>query len=333
MQAFIVGTGRCLPQRVVTNAELAEVLGTDSEWILKSTGIKTRRWACSSEATSDLAVEAARLAVRSAELSSEAIDYVIAGTMTPDHQIPGIGPLVQTKLGLKDIPCMDVRTACCTPLYAFEVAAALIQSGRVAHVLIVGAEVQSKGLKLAPDAKEISALFGDGAGACIISKVARPRALNVLDVLLSTDGSFAKDLAVVAPGTGNGPHWYDESPQYHDLVYPVMNGKTVILQAARKLGDAARSILQRRNLSAEAIHLVIPHQANENLLVALGRQLKIPESKIVSIVEWSGNTSSASMLIALDWAYEQQLIHSGSLILFLAFGAGFTWGAALARSE
>jgi 3-oxoacyl-[acyl-carrier-protein] synthase-3 len=317
----------------VTNADLAEVLGTDPEWILKNTGIKTRRWACSSQATSDLAAEAARLAVQSANLSPDAIDYLIAGTMTPDHQIPGIAPLIQARLGLNHIPCLDIRAACCNPLYAFDVASALIHSGRAANVLIVGAEVQSKGLKLAPEAKEISALFGDGAGACVVSKSASIHAVKLVDVSLFTEGKFAKDLAVLAPGTGNGSRWFDEDPQYRDLNYPVMNGKTVILHAARKLSDAARSVLQRRNLSPEDINLVIPHQANENLLLALGRQLKIPESKIVSIVEWSGNTSSASMLIALDWAYEQKLIHSSGLILFLAFGAGFSWGAALAEVE
>ncbi len=331
MQSFIVGTAASLPERVVANAELDETLGTDRGWIVKNTGIKTRRWIYGSETTSGLAAQAAMTAVERAGLPLDAIDYLIAGTMTPDHQIPGIGPLIQTRLGLNQIPCLDIRTACCNPLYAFDIGSALIHSSRAAHVLIVGAEVQSKGLKLAPDAREISPLFGDGAGACVISRLPKPGAIKLVDVSLFTDGKFARDLAVLAPGTGNGSRWLDDDPQYCNLFYPVMNGKTVILHAARKITEAARSILQRHNLAVQDIDLVIPHQANANLLVAISRQLEIPDTKIVSILEWCGNTSSASILIALDWAYERQLISSGSTLLFLAFGAGFGWGAALGR--
>ncbi len=333
MESFIVGTGRYLPERVVANAELDKALGTDREWIRKNTGIKTRYWVDGSEATSDLAAEAARMAVQNAELPLDAIDYLIAGTMTPDHQIPGIGPLIQARLGLSHVPCLDIRTACCNPLYAFDLGSAFIASGRAAHVLIVGAEVQSKGLNLAPEAKDISALFGDGAGACIISKFARPGAVELLDVSLYTDGKFATDLAVLAPGTGNGSRWYDDDPKHRDMFFPMMNGKTVILHAARKISDAARYVLQRHNLKMQDVDLVIPHQANGNLLSAIGRQLEIPIEEIVSIVEWSGNTSSASLLIALDWAYGQQLIRSGKYVLFVAFGAGFGWGAALGKVE
>jgi 3-oxoacyl-[acyl-carrier-protein] synthase III len=331
MQSFIVGTGRCLPERLMASAELAAVLETDEEWIVKHTGIKTRRWALGLEATSDLAVGAARLALQHAELPPEAINYLIAGTMTPDHQIPGIGPLIQARLGLNQIPCLDIRTACCNPLYAFDIGSALIRANRAEHVLIVGAEVQSKGLRLTPQAKELSALFGDGAGACVLAKSARPGAIQLMDILLCTDGRFARDLAVLAPGTGNGSRWSREDPAARELLYPVMTGRTVILHAARKLEEAARAVLLCRGWSAQDLDLVIPHQANANLLLALGRQLGLPAAKIVSVVEWSGNTSSASILIALDWAYEQELLQSGHRLLFLAFGAGFAWGAALGQ--
>jgi 3-oxoacyl-[acyl-carrier-protein] synthase-3 len=331
MQGFLVGTGRCLPERVVTNSELDEALGTGGEWILKNTGIKTRRWVQGPEATSELAAGAARLAVERAGVGLDAIDYLIAGTMTPDHQIPGIGSLIQARLGLRHIPCLDIRTACCNPLYAFDIGSALLYAERAEHVLIVGAEVQSKGLKLAPQAKEISALFGDGAGACVLSKSSKPAAIQLLDIALFTDGTFAKDLAVLAPGTGNGDRWQAEDGPARELEYPVMNGRTVILHAARKLEEAAQVVLARLGWSAQDLDLVIPHQANANLLLALGRQLGLPATKIVSVVEWSGNTSSASILIALDWAYEQGLLQSGRRVLFAAFGAGFTWGAALVQ--
>jgi 3-oxoacyl-[acyl-carrier-protein] synthase-3 len=329
MVGSILGTGRYLPSEAVTNSQLSRELGVDDEWIVANTGIRTRHWADAAQATSDLAAMAAQRAVGAAGLQLEEIDYLIAGTMTPDHQIPGIAPLIQTKLGLGQIPCLDIRTACCNPLYGFDLASALLSANRAQHVLLIGAEVQSKGLMLAPKAREISALFGDGAGACVVSKLARPGAVKLVDVTLYTDGKFARDLAVLAPGTGNGGRWAEEDPQCRGLFYPVMHGKTVILQAARKLGEAARAVLRRHGWSTQDLDLVIPHQANANLLLALGRQLELPTSKIVSVLEWSGNTSSASMLIALDWASEQQKISAGSRILFVGFGAGFTWGAAL----
>jgi 3-oxoacyl-[acyl-carrier-protein] synthase III len=331
MQGFIVGTGRCMPERVVANAELDEVLGTGGDWILKNTGIKTRRWIRGSQATSELAADAARIAVERAGVGLDAIDYLIAGTLTPDHQVPGISPLIQARLGLRHIPCLDIRTACCNPLYAFDIGLALLRAGRAEHVLIVGAEVQSKGLKLVPQAKEIAALFGDGAGACVLSADARPGSMQLLEVALFTDGAFAKDLAVLAPGTGNGERWQAEDGSSRELEYPVMNGRTVILHAARKLGEAAQAVLTRHDWSAQDVDLVIPHQANANLLSALARQLGLPAERMVSVVDWSGNTSSASMLIALDWAYEQGLVHSGYQVLLAAFGAGFGWGAALGK--
>ena len=331
MPGFITGTGRCLPEREVTNVELEGVLGTEPEWILKNTGIRARRWVRGAEPTSELAAGAAKQAVERAGVPLDAIDYLIAGTMTPDHQVPGIGPLIMARLGLKHIPALDIRTACCNPLYALDIGSALLHAGRAEHVLIVGAEVQSKGLKLAPPAKEISALFGDGAGACVLSRSARPGSVELLDVALFTDGAFAKDLAVLAPGTGNGDRWQAGDAVLRDLEYPVMNGRTVILHAARKLGEAAHAVLARRGWSAQDVDLVIPHQANGNLLGALARQLGLQPEKVVSVVEWSGNTSSASMLIALDWAYEQGLLQPGTRLLFAAFGAGFAWGAALGQ--
>jgi 3-oxoacyl-[acyl-carrier-protein] synthase-3 len=235
------------------------------------------------------------------------------------------------RLGLKHIPALDIRAACCNPLYALDIGSALLHAGRAEHVLIVGAEAQSKGLKLAPAAKEISALFGDGAGACVLSRSTKAGSLQLLDVALFTDGAFAKDLAVLAPGTANGERWQAGDAASRELEYPVMNGRTVILHAARKLGEAAQTVLARQGWSVQDVDLVIPHQANGNLLGALARQLGLPATKVVSVVEWSGNTSSASILIALDWAYEQGLLLPGTRVLFAAFGAGFTWGAAVGK--
>jgi len=331
MASFIIGTGRHLPEQVINSTDLAATFGTTAEWIVKNTGVRTRHWAGQTTATSDLAVRAIQQALRASDLGLEQVDYVVAGTMTPDHQVPGIGPIIQEKLGLRHIPCLDIRNACCNPLYGFEIASALVESQRANHVLLIGAEVQSTGLKMAPDARDVSPLFGDGAGACVVARYSRPGAIHLMDTELFTDGKFAKDLGVMAPGTGNGTRGFDDDPQHRDLYYPIMNGKTVILHAGRKLSDAARSLLQRNQLTTRDVDLVVPHQANANLLIAIGRQLEIPMAKIASILDWCGNTSSASILIALDWAYEQHLVRPGSHILFLAFGAGFAWGAALGK--
>lgn len=330
MNCYLTGFGAALPAREVTNAELAPQLGVTPEWIEANSGIRARRWVNANQSTSELAADAVQAALRDAAIGTEQLDYLIGGTLSPDHQVPGIAPLVQRRLvGCRMIPALDVRTGCVAILYSLQIAQGLLAVGSVQHVACFGAEAQSKGLDIHPRAAELSMLFGDGAGAVIVSRTPKPTgfSLCLLDVFIATDGNFAEDLIVRAPGTANGARWFDETP----ALFGAMNGRTVILQAVRKLSEAAFEITARNGLTLEQIDAVVPHQANLNLLHALGKRLSISTERIVVNVDRYGNTSGASAFLALEQAHHERRFRAGAYVLVLAFGAGFTWGAALCQ--
>jgi 3-oxoacyl-[acyl-carrier-protein] synthase-3 len=261
------------------------------------------------------------------------IDYLIGGTLSPDYQTPGIAPLVQRRLaGARAIPALDVRVGCATILYSLQLAGALLASRAARTVACFGAEAQSKGLDINPRSAEISMLFGDGAGALIVSdEPSGAGALRLDDVLIGTDGAYAEDLCVRAPGTANGARWLDQEQLAAGLHLPAMQGRSVILHAVRKLADAAQEIVTRNNLSLAEIDVIVPHQANLNLLRQLGKRLSVSEERIVINLDRYGNTSGASAFIALQQAQQEGRLRAGARVLVLAFGAGFTWGAALLR--
>lgn len=339
MSCFITGYGSALPERVVTNAELAPMLGVTPDWIEANSGIRERRWVDPDQAASNLAVAAVRDALNDADTRAEEVDYLIACTLSPDYQVPGLAPIVQRKLeGCRCVPAIDLRAGCAAILYSLQLARGLIESRTASTVVCFGAEAQSKGLDLHPRSADLSMLFGDGAGAVVLtdeSKLtdkAREYLVRVDDILIETDGSFAEDLIVRAPGTANGARWLDESHLDSRMHYGSMQGRNVILQAVRKLSDAADRILARNGLSSDQVDLVIPHQANANLLAALARKLCIAADRVVMNVDRLGNTSGASTFLALSQAHREGRIRPGSRLLILAFGAGFTWGAALASA-
>jgi 3-oxoacyl-[acyl-carrier-protein] synthase-3 len=250
--------------------------------------------------------------------------------MTPDRFIPGSASAVQAKAGLGEIPCLDIRATCCNALYGLQLARALVASGAARRVAVCLAEIQSPWLRLAPEAGTISMLFGDGASALIVSGEGGPGALEIEDVLLSTDGAFLDDLGVRCPGTefGNAPGAGQESDYAARMV-----GQSVILQASRKMAAACRSLLSRNELTAADVRWIVPHQANANLLAQVGRSLKFAHPDgVVSVLEEYGNTSSASMGIALDTLRRAGRVRPGERLLLPAFGAGFTWGAGLCRA-
>jgi len=335
---YITGYGAALPDRVVTNAELAPLLGVTPDWIEAHSGIGERRWVEAHRATSDLAVAAVRDALNDADRSAEQIDYLIGCTLSPDYQVPGVAPIVQRKLdGCRNIPAIDLRAGCSAILYSLQLARSLIESESAHTVVCFGAEAQSKGLDLQPRSAELSMLFGDGAGAVVVSNEsklndkARGYPLRIDDILIETDGRFAEDLIVRAPGTANGARWLDEEHLAAGLHYGSMEGRSVILQAVRKIADAAVCITERNGISLDEIDVVIPHQANANLLRSLAKKLSISEERVVSNLERFGNTSSASAFLALWQARREHRLHAGSYALILAFAAGFTWGSALCR--
>lgn len=341
MKAIITGTGTCLPDRVVTNEEIADRLGLDPEQIFKSSGIRQRRWADTGTPVSLLAASALSMALVDASLDPADVDYLLFGTMTPDRFVPGSAPSVQRALGLPEVPCLDIRAACCNALYGLQLARALITSGTATNVAICLAEVQSLFLDLSPVAGTLSMLFGDGASALIVSsdeaissaKRLTP-AIEIADVFLATDGKYVDDLGIRCPGSEFGTVATRSVPENAMDYAPRMNGQSVILQASRRLVAGARTILERNKLNAGDIRWIVPHQANANLLaqVARGLGFAADDDRVVSVLEETGNTSSASMGIALDTLRRSGKISSGDYMILPAFAAGFTWGAALCRA-
>jgi 3-oxoacyl-[acyl-carrier-protein] synthase-3 len=338
MVAFIIGSGTCLPDRVVTNEEIAPRLGLQPEQIFKSSGIRSRRWADGDATTSSLAAEAFRRALDDASLSAKDIDFLIFGTMTPDRFVPGSAPSIQHALGLREIPTLDIRAACCNALYALQLARALINSTTANTVAICLSEVQSPFLDLSPQSATLSMLFGDGASALIVSAVdggvscASASRLEILDVFLATNGQYVDDLGIRCPGTEFSQfHCADNSPGDY---LPRMNGQSVILQASRRMVSACQTILERNHLCAQDIRWVVPHQANANLLAQVARGLGLLQERceVISVLEDLGNTSSASIGIAFDKLRQSGRIESGDYLLLPAFAAGFTWGAGLCRA-
>ncbi len=334
MKSYITGYGSALPRRVVTNAELAPMLGVDPGWIEAGSGIRERRWVEADQSCSDLAATAVSEALKDARVSADCVDYLIGCTLSPDYQVPGIAPLVQRRLdGFGQIPAIDLRAGCAGILYSLQMARGLIESRAANRVVCFGAEAQSKGLDLRPQSAELSMLFGDGAGALVVSREAQTAAhyftLSIDDVLILTDGNFAEDLVVKAPGTANGARWFDPAQATSDLYRPSMNGRNVILHAVRKLAEAAAQIIARNEISMDQIDLIVPHQANANLLRSLGKKLNFSEDRIVVNVDRFGNTSGASAFLALWQASRERKLRPGNRVLLLAFGAGFTWGAAI----
>lgn len=324
-----------VPERVVSNEELSAMLGVEVEQMFKSSGIRRRRWAEAGTTTSSLGAAALAKALADAQLAAADIDYLIFGTMTPDRFIPGTSPAVQKLLGLREIPCLDIRATCCNALYALQLARALVMSGTAGRVAICLAEIQSAYLDLSPTSGTTSMLFGDGASALVVSGEARQKALEIVDVHLATDGTYIDDLGLRSPGTEYGVSHTHERAEHAADYFPRMVGQSVILQASRKMVAAAQSLLGRNNLAATDIHWIVPHQANANLLAQVARGLKFPANNgaVVSVIEDFGNTSSASMGMALDTLRRSGRIKAGDHLLLPAFGAGFTWGAGLCRAE
>lgn len=334
MKAFITGSGSFVPERVVTNEELAVTLGVTSEQIFKSSGIRRRRWVEPGTATSSLASAALNLALENSGLDSHEIDYLLFGTMTPDRFIPGTATAVQKKAELGEIPCVDIRATCCNALYGMQLAAALIKSSTAKHVAVCLADIQSVWLDLSPASGNISMLFGDGASAFIVGGEEKESALEIIDVLLASDGTHVDDLGMRSPGTEFGAcntHDCDLRPEDHR---PRMVGQSVILQASRRIASACGEVLKRNNKTVADVRWIVPHQANANLLAQVARALhfSVEAGGLISVIEDFGNTSSASMGLALDTLRRSERIQPGEYLLLPAFGAGFTWGAGLCRS-
>jgi 3-oxoacyl-[acyl-carrier-protein] synthase III len=329
----ITGLGHYLPERVVLNEELADALGWEAGDIEQRTGISSRRWVDGRVYTSDLAVGASKSALESAELCARDVDCIILSTQTPDHANPGTGVAVQVKLGLKDIPCYDIRNQCSGFLYALQMARCLVIAGQHQRVLVVCAELHSHGLGRSPKHAHVTPLFGDGAGAVVVEAQRKrsPISIGVSWLRVHADGAGASRLGHRLWDISFEPPWDlsqgDEDPEM--VRYPHMDGEYVFRRAVRKMANVARDCLSELQLTPADIDFVAPHQANSLILKTLVSILEVPEAKLLTNLASIGNTSSASIPILLSEAFHQDKLSKPARVLCLAFGAGFTWGGAL----
>lgn len=326
--AGILGTGRALPQRVVTNAELTTRMDTTEEWIVQRTGVRERRFVDPGTGSAELGADAARKAIETAGVSPEEIDFLVFATLSPDHFFPGNGVLLQEKLGLRTIGALDVRTQCTGFLYGLSVAEAYVKGGFYDRVLVVGAEVQSTGIDLSTEGRDVSVIFGDGAGAVVVGPAEPGR--GILSTHLHAEGRYARELMAEVPSSAENPRITHEmlDARRH---FPRMNGRYVFTHAVRRFPEVIREALEANGKTIGDLAFVIPHQANLRITQAVANALDVPAERVFSNVEKYGNTTAASIPIALDECLEQGKIREGDLVCLAAFGSGFTWASSLIR--
>ncbi len=323
-KARIIGTGSYAPEKVLSNNDLEDLVDTTDEWITTRTGIKQRHIASNGEASSDFAYQSACNAMEMAGVSPEEIDMIIVGTITPDMNTPSVACLVQDKIGAKKAAAFDISAGCTSFLYSLSVADNFIKTGSAEKILVIGAETLSKITNY--EDRGTCILFGDGAGAVVISKEKGDR--GIMSTHLFSDGSYGELLYM--PGGGSARPASRETLEKREH-YLRMDGNKVFKIAVKSLEEAALTALTHNGLTGESIDLLISHQANSRIIDAIGKRLNLPSEKIFMNISRYGNTSSASVPIAIDEANRQNRIKKNDLILLDAFGAGFTWGSAVLR--
>jgi 3-oxoacyl-[acyl-carrier-protein] synthase-3 len=323
--ATILGIGSYAPSRVLTNHELAGMVDTSDEWIVSRTGIHERRIAGEHENTSDLATRAGEAALRSAGLAKKDIDAIIVATLSPDLPFPSTACLVQQKLGLPTCMAFDIGAACSGFIYGLEVAQGLIAAGVHRNILLIGAEKCSSVVDWTD--RSTCVLFGDAAGAVVVGRdTESPGA--ILGVRTGADGSDAELLFMPAGGVRNPPTCATVDARLH---YLRMNGREVFKHAVLVMEQVVRDVLSEHSIEPSAVDCVVPHQANFRIIDTLSERLQLPLDRFVVNVDRYGNTSAASIPLALDEAVREGRIHKGSIVLLVAFGAGLTWGSAVLR--
>lgn len=329
-RTVITGTGHYVPPRVVTNHDLEKLMDTSDEWIRERSGIRERHHVEPGVGTSDLAAEAARRAIADARIDPATIDFVVAATLSPDHYFPGIGVMVQAKLGLGTTGALDVRNQCSGFLYALSVADQYIKAGTYKRILLVAAEVQSTNLDFSDKGRDMSVLFGDGAGAVILEPNLEDDGRGVLSTHLYADGNFVSHLWMEKPSSKDSPTF---QPAFfgEGRFFPKMEGRNVFVNASQRMPEAVRAGLAHNGLAVEDIDALIPHQANDRISLQVAKGLKIPVEKVVRNIDRFGNTTAASIPIALDESVKSGRIKSGDLVVLTAFGSGYTWASAFLR--
>jgi 3-oxoacyl-[acyl-carrier-protein] synthase-3 len=334
LRSRILSTGMYVPPGKVTNEDLSKIMDTSDEWIRQRTGIEQRFWVQEGEATSDLALKAAEIAIQGAGIEKSQIEMIILATLSPDHEFPGTACFLQKKLGIPGIPALDVRQQCTGFIYAMSIADQFIRNGVYKNILVVGAEIHSKGLEKSDRGRDVTVLFGDGAGAIVLGavEVKDPKKDSyILSTHLHADGTFAEELWTPAPGTGNSKERVGSRELEEGLHWPKMNGKTVFMHAVKRMPEALMEGLKANQLSASDIDLFVFHQANLRINDMIAKQFEIPEEKVFNTIQKFANTTAATIPIGLDEAVRAGKLKKGMLVASAAFGSGFTWGSAIYR--
>ena len=329
-RSIIKSTGRYLPGRHVTNEELTGLLDSSNEWIVQRTGIEARYWVGEGEdvGTSDLGYEASIIALKRANWNPEDLDLIVFATMSPDLNVPGSGTLLQNRLGAKNVPAIDIRQQCTGFLHGLEICDAYIRSEKAQKVLLVGAEYQSRYLELTTEYRDTAVIFADGAGAVCIEAVESSEEVGIITSILHADGKHSRALHVGLPARKSGKVTCPEVIDNREH-FPYMDGKTVFKLAVTRLPKVAKELLENANLKVEDLDMVIPHQANLRINDAFRDRMNIPKEKMYNNIQRYGNTTAATIPIALDELMEKNMLKSKDTIMFIGLGAGLTWGGVI----
>ncbi len=329
----IAGLGYYVPSNVVTNEDLSKIMDTNDEWIQERTGIQERRHIIRGEdTTTTMGVKAARIAIERSGVAMEDIDFVVFATLSPDYYFPGPGVLVQRDLGLKTVGALDIRNQCSGFVYGISIADQYIKTGMYKNILVIGSEVQSTGLDMTDRGRGVSVIFGDGAGAVVLSREV-DLSKGILSTHLHSEGQHAEELVVKAPGMGG--RWVTDILEDNDpndeSYFPYMNGQFVFKNAVVRFSEVINEGLQANNLQVSDIDLIIPHQANLRISQFIQNNFGLTDDQVFNNIQKYGNTTAASIPIALTEAWEQGKIKSGDIVVLAAFGSGFTWGSVIIK--
>lgn len=333
-RAKISGLGYYVPETVVTNDDLSKVMETNDAWIQERTGIKERRHMQRGDGntTTSMGVKAAKVAIERAGIDKNEIDFIIFATLSPDYYFPGPGVLVQRDLELPTVGALDIRNQCSGFVYALSIADQYIRSGMYKNILVIGSELHSYGLDMTTRGRGVSVIFGDGAGAAIISRE-EDLSQGILSTHLHSEGQYAEELALIAPGMGK--RWVTdiiaENDPNDESYYPYMNGQFVFKNAVQRFSEVIMEGLQANNLSVSDISMLIPHQANLRISQFIQQKFRLTDDQVHNNIQKYGNTTAASIPIALTEAWEMGKIKKGDLVVLAAFGSGFTWASAIIR--
>jgi len=327
----ITGLGYYVPETVVKNDDLQQYMDTSDEWIQERTGIKERRWFTHGKDTNaSMATAAARMALGRANLDASAVDLIVYATLSPDYYFPGSAFLMQRELGLEGIPVIDIRQQCSGFVYALSIADQFIKTGMAKTALVIGSEIQSTLMDKTTEGRGVAVIFGDGAGAAVVQATHDPKH-RILSTHLHADGRYAEELYLKDPGSSRPDHFITPQTATDGGASVVMNGNTVFKHAVVRFMEVINESLTANGYGADDLSLLVPHQANIRISNYVQQQMGLPDEKVFNNIQHYGNTTAASIPIALTEAFDQGRVQPGDLICLAAFGSGFTWASALIK--